>query len=467
MSAWLKSVLSKVLSSVEYEAWVRFLVAIVGLALALAAAVLSTVASESGNVLATGILASAALLLAAVVGLTTVPYLARRVVVAGMRDAFDFDVTREGVAYIVLTLVIGVAALNTGNNLLFLVVAAMLAAVLVGGVSSALVLRGLLLEVNIPAHVFAGTAVSARLVLRNLRRLLPALSVSVVPPRQKKTGKRWGTRHTVFVFPSEKTGRKPWVRWPDIWFERKDQAAPGEAIFRERVYFPYIAPGDAGRADLELRFDRRGRYVQNSFGLATRFPFSFLVKTRRVPLNREIVVYPPVEPTDELFEVLPMITGEFESYVRGRGYDLYRIREYGPEDSARHVDWKSTAKSGSLKVREFTREDERKLRIVFDNPAPGVVSQAAYENAVALAASLGWHFADEHTELSFAAAGYDGGHDVYQFLAYLALVKECEGTSVLETLDVTDDYNVVLTARQRGSIPSRLWQSSYFVFIDK
>ncbi len=71
-----------------------------------------------------------------------------------------------------------------------------------------------------------------------------------------------------------------------------------------------------------------------------------------------------------------MITGEVESFVRGRGYDLYRIREYMPEDSARHVDWKATAKSGSLKVREFSREDERKLRLVFDNPAPEPCSQS-------------------------------------------------------------------------------------------
>ena len=44
-----------------------------------------------------------------------------------------------------------------------------------------------------------------------------------------------------------------------------------------------------------------------------------------------------------------------------------------PEDSARHVDWKATARTGTLKVREFSREDERKLRIVFDNSAPGML----------------------------------------------------------------------------------------------
>ena len=119
------------------------------------------------------------------------------------------------------------------------------------------------------------------------------------------------------------------------------------------MYFPYIAPGESGHADVDILFRKRGRFVQNGFGLSTRFPFSFLVKTRRVPLTREIIVYPSVEPTDEFFEVLPMITGEFEVYLRGRGNDLYRIREYLPEDSARHVHWKASARTGSLKVREL------------------------------------------------------------------------------------------------------------------
>src|SRR5260370_39751215 len=110
--------------------------------------------------------------------------------------------------------------------------------------------------------------------------------------------------------------------------------------------------------DLELRFDQRGRYREDSFGLATRFPFAFLTKTRYVSLPREVLVYPRIEPTDEVFEILPLVRGEWESFVRGRSSDLYRIREYMPEDSARHVDWKATAKSGSLKVRQLARADE-------------------------------------------------------------------------------------------------------------
>lgn len=463
----MRELLKNILAGVEREAWIRFVIAVVGLALAFGAALLSTASSEAGNMLASVVFASIALILSGVIGLTTVPYLARRVVTSRVRDALEFDVTKEGVFYLIFTLVIGVAALNTGNNLLFIVVAAMLAAVLVSGIASVLNLKRVELEVVLPGQVFAGRHVLARLNLQVNRRFLPLYSASVVVPKPPTKKMRWVWHRAMFEFPKQTPARKPWVRWPDIALERVSLAPPPPAIFSGQVYFPFVPAGETGHADVDLYFEKRGRFVQNGFGISTRFPFSFLRKTRRIPLTREVIVYPSVEPTDEFFEVLPMITGEFETYMRGRGFDLYLIREYEPEDSARHVDWKSTAKSGSLKVREFSREDERKLRVVFDNPPPGTVREEAYEHAIALAASLSWHFAGEHTELSFAGSGYKGGPEILQFLEYLALIEPQPGRSIIDELRVTDDYNLVFTSRPRGSIPTELWQTSYFIFMDE
>ena len=445
------------------EVWIKFLLALVGLALAFGAALFSTVNRESGNVWATVVLASAALLLATVVGLTTVPYLAQRVAVARARDLLHYDVTRAGVIYVVMTLVIGIAALNTGNNLLYIIVAAMLAAIIVSGFASALVLRDLELDVHLPEHVFAGRPVLGRIAVRNPRRWLPSFSIRVAPSKVSRR-KHWRWEPYTFAVPARRPPEQQWLRLPDRRLRRVPTEEPPPRIFEESVYFPFIPAGRELTADIEMRFQHRGRYHENSFGLATRFPFAFLTKTRTVRLMRELIVYPPVEPTDDFFEVLPMITGEFETFVRGRGYDLYRIREYMPEDSARHVDWKATAKSGSLKVREFSREDERKLRIVFDNPAPGTVSPESYERAVALAASLGWHFAAADTDISFVAPGLVGV-DLYQFLTHMALIAPQAEESVIDRLRISDDYNVILTSRAHGSIPTALWACSYFVFI--
>ena len=443
----------------------KFLLALLGLVLAFAAALFSTVSRESGNVWATLILASAALILATLVGLTTVPHLARRVMVRRLRVAVDYDVTRAGILYVISTLLIGIGALNTGNNLLYIIVAAMLAAILVSGVVSAIVLRDLELDIRLPEHVFAGRPVLGRILLHNPRRWLPSFSIHVVPSKKKKATGRWRWEPATFGFPPKRPPEQQWVRLPDRRVRRivNDGSTPG--IFEGFAYFPYVPPQAELSADLELRFQLRGRYSEDSFGLATRFPFAFLTKTRRVPLARTVLVYPSVEPTDEFLDILPMITGEFESFVRGRGYDLYRIREYRPEDSARHVDWKASAKSGSLKVREFSREDERKLRLVFDNPAPGVLASSVYERVVALVASLAWHFANVDADLSFVAQGYKGDTDVYQFLSYLALVAPSPEDSLIDKLPVSDDYHIVLTTRPRGSIPTALWNCSYIMFV--
>src|SRR5579863_8468886 len=244
------------------EVWVRFLLAIVGLALAFGAALFSTVSRESGNLWATLVLASAALVLAVIVGLTTVPYLARRVAGARLRDAFDFDVTRVGIVYVAIVLVIGIAALNTGNNLLYIVLAAMLAAILVSGFASAIVLRDLELDVRLPEHVFAGRPTLGRIVLRNPRRWLPSFSVNVVSMKKESSAKHWEWMPTTFAVPPGRPREKQWMRFRDFKLRRvsKTEAPPG--IFEGAAYFPYIPAVSEQKADLELRFERRGCYQQ-------------------------------------------------------------------------------------------------------------------------------------------------------------------------------------------------------------
>src|SRR6202030_596289 len=263
------------------------------------------------------------------------------------------------------------------------------------------------------------------ILLHNPRRFLPSFSIRVVSTRKKrkKPVKQWQWEATTFAFPFNRPKAEQWLRLPDRRLRRVTVVPPPPGIFQGMAYFPFLPPHAELSADLELQFEQRVRYREDPFGLATRFPFAFLTKTRHVSLPREVLVFPRIEPSDEVFEILPLVRGEWESFVRGRGSDLYRIREYMPEDSARHVDWKASAKSGSLKVREFSREDERKLRLVFDNPGPGAVSVEAYENAVTLAASLGWHFTEANTEVCFLVPGRPRTRDLHEFLAWLAVIE--------------------------------------------
>jgi len=450
-------------ANLDGEAWLRFLLAIAGLVLAFAAAVFSSAARESGNMLATAIFASSALFLAAVVGLATVPYLARRVAATRVREALHYELTREGMAYLGTAMIIGIAALNTANNLLFIVLAAMLAAVVVSGLGSAAVLRRLELDVTMPQNAFAGKPVSVRVLLSNPRRWMPAFSVKVFTPVDKKKRiPEWEWQKTEFIFPR----RRQWFRLPDYTLRRKTPPQRTANVLTRPVYFTFLAARDTAEAQVELIFPRRGLYSQDSFSVATRFPFSFLIKSRKIQLQRDMLVYPSLLESDDVLDLLPMITGEFVSYARGRGSELYLIREYTPHDSARYLDWKATAKTGSLKVREYSREDERRLRLVFDNPEPGRVPSAAYERAVSLAATLASHFNTENVDLSFAGSGYAGGMQLEDFLRYLAVVQPAASEeSVLETLPVSSDFNVILTARTPGTLPNALWFTSYVIYM--
>ena len=457
--------LKSMLAKVDRQAWRRFFIAITGLTLAFAAALYSTVARDAGSVVMTAILASFALLTAGLVGILTVPYLAKRVAAHRFRDRFQYEFTKEFAVYLIAVLVIVVAALNTGNNLLFIVVSAMLAAIAISGFASAGMLRALELDASLPAHVFAGNTVMARLTLTNRRWWAPALSVSIVPLKSTAGKTRYRWQRTIFAWPRKRPPRQQWLRLTDWEWKAVTEPLGPPAVFQGSVYFPMVRRKSTASADIELKFERRGLYAQKGLGIATRFPFAFFKKTRPVAFTQEVVVYPSVEPTENLFQVLPMITGEFEMFVRGRGNNLYLIREHTPQDSARHLDWKATAKTGTLKVREFTREDERKLRMVFDNAMPGAVPEKDYEAAVSLTASLAWYFAQGDTQLSFAGQGYNGSSDIYEFLRYLGMIQPGDRGQLLEELDVTDDYNIVVTARPRGSISTNLWASSYFLFM--
>ncbi|HEU4413771.1 MAG TPA: DUF58 domain-containing protein [Candidatus Angelobacter sp.] len=459
----MREYLKSALANVDREAWQRFFLAVAGLGLAFMAAVFSSVARERGNPLATAVFATTALLLAGVVGLLTVPYLTRRVAAARMKDAFDYELTREGIAYLFVLLMIGMAALNTANNLLFIVVAAMLAAIVVSGLASAAVLRRLELDVIVPRNAFAMRPVQIRVQLTNPRLWMPAFSVKVFTPEDKKKKRRgWEWSKTEFVFPR----RRHWLRLPDYVLRKKMPPPQQSKILSRPVYFVYVGPRNMASTEVELTFPRRGLYSQTGFSLATRFPFSFLIKSRKVSLERDLLVYPALLEPDDFLDLLPMITGEFVSFVRGRGSELYRIREHTPQDPGRFVDWKATAKTGALKVREFTREDERRLRLVFDNPEPGRVTPEAYEHAVSLAASLACHFNTENVDLSFDGSCYDGGHRLEDFLRYLATVQpDRRDPQFLDALPVSQDYNVILTARKPGSLPSALWFSSYVIYM--
>jgi len=446
---------------IDRAGWRRFFLALLGLAFSFLLALYATALHDAGRYELAAAVAALSLLLAAVVGVKAIPYLARRTALERWILKIEYEFTREGGIYLGIIVIITVAALNTGNNLLFMILACLLAGILVSGVVSQIVLTGLELELELPEHLFAGRPATLRLTLRNLKWAFPSFSISAGVRSSAKSRKEVDVR----AASEQKAG----------------------SILRRLVYIPYLGRHSSASAQVDVTFPHRGHYAQEGFRVSSGFPFGLLRKSREVPLRREVLVLPNIQPTEEFYEILPLISGEVESLHKGRGHDLYAIRDYRQSDTARHVDWKATAKLQQLKVREFTREDERRVALVFDTRlAADERLLAHFEKAVTFCACLAWHFYEISAQMRFISENLEtpmasAGDIVYPVLESLALVQPVFASSSLtsppppadSSLDILarlasapDTFNIILTFLPRGSIPTSLWSSSYVVFGD-
>lgn len=313
-----------------------------------------------------------------------------------LRSRRKYQITRGGLLFVLAVLLVGIGAVISGNNLLFLIEAAMISTLLVSGLVSRLSLAGLQLDFHVPEHVSAGRTVSAAVYIRNLKRLMPSFSVQI-------TGR-------VDPFLSALSGMPP--------------------ILTSGVYFPLVPPRAELEEPVDVQFQRRGAHRQNSFAVSTKFPFGFLEKSVLVTLQREIVVYPCLDPQPGFEELLTALTGQIEAYYRGLGRDFYRIRPYEAFESARHVDWKATAKLGDLQVREFAREKERSIEIFLDRDVPSGL-EAWFERAVDYCAFLAWRLSERGMGVCFRSQDFEirlpEEGDIYTILKYLALVYPLRG----------------------------------------
>ena len=440
------SIVARMWHARDRAGWRNFGIAILALTVAFFVALFSAAAAQEGRIWLAGVTTLISLGIAAWVSIAIVPALARRTSLRWIAYQIDYRLTRDGIIYLSAVFILVLAAVNTGNNLLFLILSCLLAGILISGVLSRIVLTGIELKFDLPEHIFAEQPVLAEVELRNDKPAWPSFSIRVIGGSKK---------------------------------------SPAEILTRP-VFFPYIPRMNAVRQKVELRFPRRGVYRQDSFGIRTRFPFGFFEKTRQVDSNLEIAVYPRVEPTEQFYEVLPLLTGEMASYFRGRGHELHSLRDYLNTDSARFVDWKVSAKTGRLVVREFAREDERRVLLVLDpfiGPPRADLGRLAdaehaerFERAVSLAACIAWHFHEIHSVMQFCTNRFStpmapAGEIIYETLRELAMIHadtSATGGAFLDQLAGDSEiFKIILTSRLQRTIPTGLWSSSYFLFIDR
>jgi uncharacterized protein (DUF58 family) len=266
------------------------------------------------------------------------------------------------------TFALGLATLNTGNNLLYLLLGALLGTIALSGWLSEQALRGVHVQRTLPRSMTAGSAARMEYTLRNTRSRLPSHGLVV---RELGRGRPRGSAPSFHVAPA---------------------------------FVALIEAGAVARVSVEARAERRGVYPLDTLALETSFPFGLFTKGRDRAAPASLVVWPrtdrPVRPT--------VLAGAHRGRRRvGSGAaagaergDYRGLREYRPGDDTRDIHWRSTARRGEPITREYERDASDEYWIVLDTTAP---DEAAGELAVELAASLVVAAAARGDRFGFAA----------------------------------------------------------------
>jgi uncharacterized protein (DUF58 family) len=272
--------------------------------------------------------------------------------------------TREGRYFTFLAVAVGIGAINTGNNLLYLVLAWMLSAIIASGIMSERVLRGLSVLRTPPPRVHAGRPFLMQLTLANAKARLPSFSIEV------------------------------------------EDLVDGKPLDK-KCYFLKLPAGRTQATRYRHTFSRRGLYKFDGFRLSTKFPFALFRKSRDLDSPGSVLVYPAIVPVRPPPPSTRM-GGEDPHPRLGRRGEFHGLRELREGDDRRDVHWASSARTGRLMVREYEEEAHRRATILVDNgmpPEPTEAEEDALEKAISFAASLALHYLSRGFSVRLSARG--------------------------------------------------------------
>ncbi len=202
--------------------------------------------------------------------------------------------TRAGWLFFLITFGVGFAALNTGNNLLYLVLSLMLAFLVLSGVLSESALRGIRVRRRLPREFFAEAFCSVGLEITNRQQRVPSFAI-VLEDRAAEvdTAERVVGRNFVL------------------------RAGPGRTEIRAYRFRPR----------------RRGPIRFSGFRVSTRFPFGLFSKAFTLELPERALVYPALETTRAPAHFgARRESGEGIGGAWGDGSLVAGLREYRPGD---------------------------------------------------------------------------------------------------------------------------------------
>ncbi len=296
--------------------------------------------------------------------------------------------TRAGWLFFAITLGVGFAALNTGNNLMYLVLSLMLGFLLLSGVLSESSLRGIRVRRRLPRELYAGAENAIVLEISNQLRRASAFAL---------------------VVEDRRATREPQTSPPPRAFALR--VAAGETLYRSYGFRPA----------------RRG-YVQfEEFRVFTRFPFGLFSKSVTLPAHQRALVYPALAPVGRMRDFSGVRdAGERVAAPAGGGADAVGLRDYAPGDPLRRIHWRASLRRRALLVREVESEYEAEVEVQLRTR--GVEPGERFERSIGRVASEIAALLDAGSRVALRTDDerIDAGAGARQrarLLSYLALVE--------------------------------------------
>lgn len=233
-------------------------------------------------------------------------------------------VTREGKYYLGITLGVGFAAINTGNNLLYLLLGLLLALIVISGVLSEMSLRHLRITRKLPRRAQVERPHIVEIEVYNEKAHMPSYAIEV----------------------------------EDL---RAGQSAD------KRCFYLKVSPRSAQVAAYRRTPARRGLDEHTGFRVATRYPFGLFEKSREIAATGTLITYPAVDSVKLRSDLLSQGIEGDGTIARGHGDEILGLRPMREGDDPRDIYWRRSANPDQIFLKERARESRRMIALHLDD----------------------------------------------------------------------------------------------------
>ncbi|MFF7291342.1 DUF58 domain-containing protein [Microbacterium sp. NPDC008134] len=213
----------------------------------------------------------------------------------------------------------------------------------------------------------------------------------------------------------------------------------GEGLVEAHV--PLLRPDGHHREELTIAAHRRGVIDVGPMTITRGDPIGILRREMRWPEVQRIHVHPvTVRIPSTSAGLIRDLDGTPSTTLVDADLSFHAVREYVVGDSQRHVHWKSTAKTGTLMVRQYEESRHARIAIILDLDAESYDSDDEFENTVSAAASLALQGVRDGRDVLFSVSNEIPEHSRTEVLSIRTLPTVTpkamlDATSMLDASD--------------------------------